>query len=70
MIKLKNRPYPRWGERRKPHVFVRGLHLDIPLLVGLIILSLIGLGTIDVAFQQHELHALYFHTIMEVDNAC
>jgi len=52
MIVLKNRDYPRWGDRRKTHLFVRGLHLDIPLLVGLIVLSIIGLAILYSASGQ------------------
>jgi len=35
---------PRWGDRRKSRLLVRGLHLDWPLLVGLILLSAVGLA--------------------------
>lgn len=35
---------PRWGERRKSRLLVRGLHMDWPLLVGLILLSAVGLA--------------------------
>ena len=34
---------PRWGERRRARFLVRGLHLDIPLLISLLILSAVGL---------------------------
>jgi len=52
MIPLKNRNYPRWGDRRKTHLFVRGLHLDVPLLVGLVLLSIIGLAILYSASGQ------------------
>ncbi len=52
MIILKNRSYPRWGDRRKPHIFVRGLHLDLPLLVGLVMLSVVGLAILYSASGQ------------------
>ena len=35
---------PRWGDRRKSRLLVRGLHLDWPLLVGLVLLSAVGLA--------------------------
>lgn len=41
MIKQGN--MPRWGDRRQSRLLVRGLHLDWPLVVGLILLSAIGL---------------------------
>ena len=34
---------PRWGERRRSRFLVRGLHLDVPLLVALLVLSAVGL---------------------------
>lgn len=43
---------PRWGERRKSRVLVRGLHLDWPLVVGLILLSAVGLGILYSASGQ------------------
>lgn len=36
----------RWGDRRRSRFLVRGLHLDIPLLVGLLLLSLASLVTL------------------------
>jgi len=43
---------PRWGDRRKSRVFVRGLHLDWPLVVGLILLSIVGLAILYSASGQ------------------
>jgi len=43
---------PRWGERRKSRLLVRGLHLDWPLLVGLILLSAVGLAVLYSASGQ------------------
>lgn len=41
---LHHRTQPnKWGERRKSRWMVRGLHLDLPLLTGLILLALISL---------------------------
>lgn len=42
MEQLHRRP-PRWGDRRGPRLLVRGLHLDIPLLAALVMLSLTGM---------------------------
>jgi len=47
-----NSSLPRWGERRKSHILVRGLHLDIPLAVGLILLSAVGLAILYSASGQ------------------
>jgi len=43
---------PRWGERRKSRLLVRGLHLDWPLVVGLILLSAVGLAILYSASGQ------------------
>jgi rod shape determining protein RodA len=43
MISAGQRRIVRWGDRRGSHLFVRGLHLDIPLLVGLVTLAMLGL---------------------------
>jgi rod shape determining protein RodA len=43
---------PRWGDRRKSHLLVRGLHLDWPLIVGLILLSAVGLAILYSASGQ------------------
>ena len=47
---------PRWGDRRRasPFPFVRGLHLDVPLLLGLVILATIGLAVLYSASGQSE----------------
>ncbi len=47
---------PRWGDRRSasPFPFVRGLHLDLPLLLGLVILAAIGLAVLYSASGQSE----------------
>ncbi|MCC6302897.1 MAG: rod shape-determining protein RodA [Gammaproteobacteria bacterium] len=44
MTPLPHRTPPRWGDRRGPRLLVRGLHLDFPLLAGLVLLSLAGLA--------------------------
>jgi rod shape determining protein RodA len=42
----------RWGDRRGSRFFVRGLHLDIPLLVALVLLALVGLAILYSASGQ------------------
>lgn len=42
----------RWGDRRGSRVFVRGLHLDLPLLGALVLLALIGLAILYSASGQ------------------
>lgn len=42
MIPGGQRNIVRWGDRRGSRMFVRGLHLDIPLLVALVTLAAIG----------------------------
>lgn len=37
------RRYARWGDRRRYRWFVRGLHLDLPLVTALVLLAIIGL---------------------------
>ncbi len=54
MMKSRNNEYTQWGERRQSRMFVRGLHLDIPLLLGIIILSAIGLVILYSASGQNE----------------
>jgi len=54
MIRAKNNEYTQWGERRQSRMFVRGLHLDLPLLLGIIILSAIGLAILYSASGQNE----------------
>ncbi len=46
------RTQKRWGDRRRSRLFVRGLHLDIPLVVSLLILSLVGLAILYSASGQ------------------
>jgi rod shape determining protein RodA len=63
----------RWGDRRRSRFLVRGLHLDIPLLIALLLLSLAGLVTLysasgqdmDLMYRQGMRLALAF-TIMFV----
>lgn len=45
----------RWGERRRRgrFFFVRGLHMDWPLVIGLIALSMIGIATLYSASSQN-----------------
>ncbi len=54
MIKAKNNEYTQWGERRQSRMFVRGLHLDVPLLIGIIMLSAIGLVILYSASGQND----------------
>ncbi len=54
MMKLKNNEYTQWGERRHSRGFVRGFHLDLPLLLGIIILSIVGLVILYSASGQNE----------------
>lgn len=53
-MKVRNNEYTQWGERRQSRRFVRGLHLDLPLLLGIIILSIIGLAILYSASGQNE----------------
>lgn len=43
MTASQHRAPPRWGDRRRPRLLVRGLHLDLPLLAALALLSLMSL---------------------------
>jgi rod shape determining protein RodA len=43
VISAGQRNIVRWGDRRGSRMFVRGFHLDIPLLVALVVLALLGL---------------------------
>ena len=52
MIPALSRRTGRWGERRRSRLFVRGLHLDIPLLAALVLLALLGLVTLYSASGQ------------------
>ncbi len=54
MMKTRNHEYTQWGERRQSRMFVRGLHLDVPLLLGIIILSTIGLVILYSASGQND----------------
>ncbi len=47
-----SRPERRWGDRRGTRILVRGLHLDIPLVLALVLLSLLGLATLYSASGQ------------------
>ncbi|MFQ5468770.1 MAG: rod shape-determining protein RodA [Gammaproteobacteria bacterium] len=50
---LRNRSYSHWGDRRRYSFVVRGLHLDIPLTLGLVILATIGLAILYSAGGTH-----------------
>ncbi len=52
MIPSLSRRTARWGDRRRSRLFVRGLHMDIPLLIALVLLSLLGLVTLYSASGQ------------------
>jgi rod shape determining protein RodA len=52
MIPSLTRRTARWGDRRRSRLFVRGLHMDIPLLVALVLLALLGLVTLYSASGQ------------------
>jgi len=54
MMKAKNKEYTQWGERRQSRMFTRGLHLDIPLLLSIIILSAVGLAILYSASGQND----------------
>ncbi len=43
----------RWGDRRGSRIFVRGLHLDIPLVLALFTLSMLGLAILYSASGQN-----------------
>lgn len=43
---------PRWGDRRRARFWVRGLHLDWPLVTALVLLSAIGLAILFSASGQ------------------
>ncbi len=47
-----HRSQKRWGDRRRSRLFVRGLHLDIPLVVSLLLLSMVGLAILYSASGQ------------------
>ncbi len=49
---ITNSGTPRWGDRRKSDGLVRGLHLDWPLVAGLILLSMVGLAILYSASGQ------------------
>ncbi|MBL1260452.1 MAG: rod shape-determining protein RodA [Thiotrichaceae bacterium] len=53
-MKAKNKEYTQWGERRQSRMFTRGLHLDIPLLLSIIILSAVGLAILYSASGQND----------------
>lgn len=42
----------RWGDRRRARLFVRGMHMDIPLLIGLVLLAIVGMVTLYSASGQ------------------
>lgn len=42
----------RWGDRRRSRLFVRGMHMDIPLLIGLVLLAVVGMVTLYSASGQ------------------
>ncbi len=42
----------RWGDRRRARFLVRGLHLDVPLLLALVLLSVLGLAILYSASGQ------------------
>ncbi len=44
--------YGRWGDRRRYRWFVRGLHLDLPLMSGLVLLAITGLVILNSASGQ------------------
>ena len=50
---MTHRNYQRWGDRRGPRIFVRGMHLDIPLLLGLLLLAIAGLAILYSASGQN-----------------
>lgn len=52
MIPSLTRRTTRWGDRRRSRLFVRGLHMDIPLLVALVLLAALGLITLYSASGQ------------------
>jgi rod shape determining protein RodA len=52
MNAFSNRRVARWGDRRGSRFFVRGMHLDIPLLIALILLAFVGLITLYSASGQ------------------
>jgi len=54
MMKTRNHEYTQWGERRQSRMFTRGLHLDIPLLLGIVILSAVGLAILYSASGQND----------------
>ncbi|MBI5450448.1 MAG: rod shape-determining protein RodA [Gammaproteobacteria bacterium] len=49
---LRHRDPPRWGDRRRPALLVRGLHLDAPLMIGIGLLCLISLVVVYSASGQ------------------
>ena len=53
MKHMAHRSYQRWGDRRGPRIFVRGMHLDIPLLLALFLLAVAGLAILYSASGQN-----------------
>lgn len=49
---LRHRYVARWGDRRGSRLFVRGLHLDLPLVLALVILAAVGLAILYSASGQ------------------
>jgi len=54
MMRAKNKEYSQWGERRQSRLLTRGLHLDIPLLLGIVLLSIVGLAILYSASGQND----------------
>ncbi|MBI1196089.1 MAG: rod shape-determining protein RodA [Gammaproteobacteria bacterium] len=52
MNDIASTPRPRWGDRRRARFLVRGLHLDIPLLLILLVLTAVGLVVLYSASSQ------------------
>lgn len=47
---------PRWGDRRRARFLVRGLHLDIPLILILLVLTAVGLVVLySASSQDHDM---------------
>ena len=47
---------PRWGDRRRARFIVRGLHLDLPLLLILLVLTALGLVVLySASSQDHDM---------------
>ncbi len=61
MSDIASKSRPRWGDRRRTRFIVRGLHLDIPLLLILLVLTAVGLVVLySASSQDHDMMVRQF----------